>query len=143
MDHRESQALRETLARIDDALGDAVAIARRADPGAGRPLLLRALRDATAGLHRARELAGKAPETRGSTTTRAERALHDLRTPLTAIVGWIQLVRAKGFEKATTLQAFDTIERNATLLTNTLDRLAGEPPSERGQKGRGPFRLAG
>jgi signal transduction histidine kinase len=137
-----SQALSEALARIDDALGDAVAIARRASPADGRPLLLRALRDATAALRQARETAGMLSDPRGS-TGRAARALHDLRTPLTAILGWIQLVRGKGFEKATTVRAIDTIERNAALLSEMLERLSGDPASERGQKSRDPFRLAG
>jgi signal transduction histidine kinase len=137
-----SQALSEALARIDDALGDAVAVARRASPVDGRPLLLRALRDATAALRQAREAAGAVSDPRGS-GGRAAHALHDLRTPLTAILGWIQLVRGKGFEKATTVQAIDTIERNATLLSQLLDHLASEAPSGRGQKSRGPFRLAG
>jgi signal transduction histidine kinase len=136
-----SQAMSEALARIDDALGDAVAIARRASPTDGRPLLLRALRDASAALQQARETAGRLSDPRGG-AGRAARALHDLRTPLTAILGWIQLVRGKGFEKATTIQAIDTIERNATLLSDMLERLATDQPSDRA-KTRPPFRLAG
>jgi signal transduction histidine kinase len=142
MEQPGSQALSEALARIDDALGDAVAIARRASPADGRPLLLRALRDATAALRQARETAGMLSDPRGS-TGRAARALHDLRTPLTAILGWIQLVRGKGFEKATTVQAIDTIERNAALLSEMLERLSDDPASDRGRKSRNPFRLAG
>jgi signal transduction histidine kinase len=121
-----SQVLSEALARIDDALGNAVAIARRAGPADGRPLLLRALRDATEGLRQAREVAGQFVEPKGA-GWRATRALHDLRTPLTAILGWVQLVRGKGFEEATTVRAIDTIERNATLLADMLDRLAAGP----------------
>jgi signal transduction histidine kinase len=137
-----SHPLSEALARIDDALGDAVAIARRASPADGRPLLLRALRDATAALQQARETAGKLSDPRAS-TGRAAGALHDLRTPLTAILGWIQLVRGKGFEKATTVQAIDTIERNATLLSDMLERLASDQPADRRQRTRPPFRLVG
>jgi signal transduction histidine kinase len=122
-----SQALGEALARLDDALGDAVAIARRGGPADGRPLLLRALREATAALRQARELAGQASEP-ARAGARTLRALHDLRTPLTAILGWIQLVRGKGFEKATTVQAIDTIERNATLMAQMLDRLGADRP---------------
>src|SRR5262245_17585679 len=142
MGQPEPEALTEALARIDDALGDAVAIARRAGAGDSRPLLLRALRDATAGLHRARELARQTAPAKGG-GGRPPNLLHDLRTPLTAILGWIQLVRGKGFEKATTIQAIDTIERNATLLVGMLDRISTDAASDRGQKGRGPFRLAG
>lgn len=120
-----SHALGEALARIDDALGDAVAIARRGGPTDGRPLLLRALREATTALREAREVAGRAAEP-AKAGGRTLRVLHDLRTPLTAILGWIQLVRGKGFEKATTVQAIDTIERNATLLVQMLDRLGAD-----------------
>ena len=112
---------------------------RRASPADGRPLLLRALRDASAALRQARETAGTLAEPRGS----GARTLHDLRTPLTAILGWIQLVRGKGFEKATTLQAIDTIERNATMLAQMLDRLSPDGASDGSRKGRGPIRLAG
>ena len=60
-----------------------------------------------------------------------------------AILGWIQLVRGKGFEKATTLQAIDTIERNATMLAQMLDRLSPDRASDGSRKNRGPIRLAG
>jgi signal transduction histidine kinase len=120
-----TQALGEALARLDDALGDAVAIARRGGPADGRPLLLRALREASAALRQAREVAAQEAEP-ARAGGRTARALHDLRTPLTAILGWIQLVRGKGFEKATTVQAIDTIERNATLLARMVDRLGAD-----------------
>jgi signal transduction histidine kinase len=137
-----SQALSDALARVDDALGDAVAIARRASPADGRPLLLRALRDASMALRQAQETAGRVAESRGNGMGAAG-ALHDLRTPLTAILGWIQLVRGKGFEKATTVQAIDTIERNATMLAQMLDRLSPDRASDGSRKGRRPIRLAG
>jgi len=40
-------------------------------------------------------------------------AAHALRTPLTAILGWINLVRAGELDAATSARAVDTIERNA------------------------------
>jgi CheY-like chemotaxis protein/nitrogen-specific signal transduction histidine kinase len=40
-------------------------------------------------------------------------AAHALRTPLTAILGWINLVRAGELDPATSARAVDTIERNA------------------------------
>jgi len=38
---------------------------------------------------------------------------HDLRTPLSAILGWAELLRMRQFEPGTTSQAIKSIERNA------------------------------
>ena len=49
-------------------------------------------------------------------------------------------MRGKGFEKATTVQAIDTIERNAAMLAQMLDRLSRDGASDGSRKGRGPIR---
>lgn len=38
---------------------------------------------------------------------------HELRTPLNSVLGWVQLLRTRSFDEATTLRALETIERNA------------------------------
>ncbi|HEY9651528.1 MAG TPA: response regulator [Coleofasciculaceae cyanobacterium] len=38
---------------------------------------------------------------------------HELRTPLNSVLGWVQLLRTRSFDQATTLRALETIERNA------------------------------
>lgn len=38
---------------------------------------------------------------------------HELRTPLNSVLGWVQLLRTRSFDEATTIRALETIERNA------------------------------
>src|SRR5438552_13416137 len=38
---------------------------------------------------------------------------HELRTPVNAILGWTQILRAKRLDEVTTVRAFEAIERNA------------------------------
>ncbi|MDZ7956253.1 ATP-binding protein [Nostoc sp. DedQUE09] len=40
---------------------------------------------------------------------------HELRTPLNSMLGWVQLIRTRKWNEATTYKALETIERNAQL----------------------------
>ncbi|WP_414519317.1 ATP-binding protein [Nostoc sp. PCC 9305] len=40
---------------------------------------------------------------------------HELRTPLNSMLGWVQLIRTRKWDEATTSKALETIERNAKL----------------------------
>jgi signal transduction histidine kinase len=46
---------------------------------------------------------------------------HELRTPLNAILGWSQLLLGRKFDEAKTIQALQTIERNAKLQTQLIE----------------------
>jgi signal transduction histidine kinase len=46
---------------------------------------------------------------------------HELRTPLNAILGWSQLLLGRKFDETKTLQALQTIERNAKLQTQLIE----------------------
>jgi signal transduction histidine kinase len=48
---------------------------------------------------------------------------HDLRTPLTSILGWIQLAEAKGVENESTARALSVIKRNAVLQSHLINNL--------------------
>jgi PAS domain S-box-containing protein len=48
---------------------------------------------------------------------------HELRSPLNPILGWSQLLQTQEFDRAKTLQALSTIERNAKLQTQLIDDL--------------------
>jgi len=48
---------------------------------------------------------------------------HELRTPLTAILGWTHMLRSGKFDEANTVQALETIERNARAQTRLIDDL--------------------
>jgi PAS domain S-box-containing protein len=48
---------------------------------------------------------------------------HELRSPLNAILGWAQLLRARQLNSAKTAQAIETIERNAKLQTQLIEDL--------------------
>ena len=50
-------------------------------------------------------------------------ASHELRSPLSAILGWVQLARSRNFNKATTNRALEIIERNAKLQNRQIDNL--------------------
>jgi PAS domain S-box-containing protein len=57
---------------------------------------------------------------------------HDLRTPLTAIMGWAHLLRTGNLDEATRARALETIERNVRLQAQlTADILAGAFPRRR------------
>ncbi len=54
---------------------------------------------------------------------------HDLRTPLTAIMGWAHLLRTGNLDEATRTRALEIIERNVRLQAQlTADILAGAFP---------------
>lgn len=48
---------------------------------------------------------------------------HELRSPLTPILAWAQILRLKKFDAATTEYALETIERNAKLQTQLIEDL--------------------
>jgi PAS domain S-box/diguanylate cyclase (GGDEF) domain len=50
-------------------------------------------------------------------------ASHELRSPLSAILGWVQLARSRKLNEATTSRALEIIERNAKLQNQQIDNL--------------------
>ncbi|WP_424410199.1 response regulator, partial [Microcoleus sp.] len=50
-------------------------------------------------------------------------ASHELRSPLSAILGWAQLARSRKLNEATTSRALEIIERNARLQNQQIDNL--------------------
>ena len=50
-------------------------------------------------------------------------ASHELRSPLSAILGWVQLARSRNLNEATTSRALEIIERNARLQNQQIDNL--------------------
>lgn len=50
-------------------------------------------------------------------------ASHELRSPLSAILGWVQLARSRKLNEATTSRALEIIERNARLQNQQIDNL--------------------
>jgi signal transduction histidine kinase len=46
---------------------------------------------------------------------------HELRTPLNAVLGWTQLLRTRKFDETATVQALETIERNAKSQVKLID----------------------
>ncbi|MEG3896156.1 MULTISPECIES: diguanylate cyclase domain-containing protein [unclassified Microcoleus] len=48
---------------------------------------------------------------------------HELRSPLSAILGWVQLARSRKLNEATTNRALEIIERNARLQNRQIDNL--------------------
>lgn len=48
---------------------------------------------------------------------------HDLRAPLTSILGWIQLAEAEGVEKSSTAKALSVIKRNAVMQSHLINDL--------------------
>lgn len=48
---------------------------------------------------------------------------HELRSPLSAILGWVQLARSRKLDEATTSRALEIIERNARLQNQQIDNL--------------------
>jgi signal transduction histidine kinase/CheY-like chemotaxis protein len=90
----------EAMHRADDT-GTQVAVSE-SEPDAQESEVLRlarALAEAEAGCRRRDELLSIAS--------------HALRTPLTAILGWVNLLRASELDPATSARAIDVIERNA------------------------------
>jgi signal transduction histidine kinase len=47
--------------------------------------------------------------------------VHEMRTPLTAILGWADMLRAGGLDEATAAMAVDTIQRNARMQQRLVD----------------------
>ena len=50
-------------------------------------------------------------------------ASHELRSPLSAILGWVQLARSRKLDEATTSRALEIIERNARVQNQQIDNL--------------------
>ncbi|MBD6614441.1 response regulator [Komarekiella sp. 'clone 1'] len=46
---------------------------------------------------------------------------HELRTPLNSMIGWVQMIRNRKLDEATTSKALETIERNAKIQTKVID----------------------
>ncbi|MBN3924506.1 ATP-binding protein [Nostoc sp. NMS4] len=46
---------------------------------------------------------------------------HELRTPLNSMLGWVQVIRTRKWDEATTSKALETIERNAKLQRKLID----------------------
>ncbi|MBW4683859.1 MAG: response regulator [Komarekiella atlantica HA4396-MV6] len=46
---------------------------------------------------------------------------HELRTPLNSMIGWVQMIRHRKLDAATTSKALETIERNAKIQTKVID----------------------
>ncbi|MEH1911334.1 MAG: ATP-binding protein [Nostoc sp.] len=46
---------------------------------------------------------------------------HELRTPLNSMLGWVQVIRNRKSDEATTSKALETIERNAKLQRNLIE----------------------
>ncbi|MGB7710368.1 MAG: diguanylate cyclase [Microcoleus sp.] len=60
-------------------------------------------------------------------------ASHELRSPLSAILGWVQLARSRKLNEATTSRALEIIERNAKLQNQQIDNLLDLSRLLRGQ----------
>jgi signal transduction histidine kinase len=50
-------------------------------------------------------------------------ASHELRTPLNAILGWTKILLKGRLDQVKTVQAMETVERNATILSRLIDDL--------------------
>jgi signal transduction histidine kinase len=50
-------------------------------------------------------------------------ASHELRTPLSAILGWVKILLKGRLDQVKSVQAMETIERNATILSRLIDDL--------------------
>jgi CBS domain-containing protein len=68
-------------------------------------------------------LARTSPATDSSLVARLARTVHDLRTPLTAMLSWTWALK-HGLDGPRALRAFDAIERNARTQARLLDELA-------------------
>jgi signal transduction histidine kinase len=120
MEEHGPEALRALLSGIGDHLGSAIDTLSRAD--GPREQALRQLRDATVQLRRAGDVAERiAPALTDATRKDLPLLVHDMRAPLTAILGWAQLLRGHGEDEALTLRAIETIERNGKILVGMLD----------------------
>ncbi|MEZ2227515.1 diguanylate cyclase [Microcoleus sp.] len=60
-------------------------------------------------------------------------ASHELRSPLSAILGWVQLARSRKLNEATTSRALEIIERNAQIQNQQIDNLLDLSRLLRGQ----------
>lgn len=58
---------------------------------------------------------------------------HELRNPLSAILGWTRLMRDRKLDEAILTRAFETIERNAKLQTQLIEDLLDLSRIEQGQ----------
>src|SRR5207247_5092056 len=100
---------------------------------------LRQLRDASTQLRQARDVAGRiCPEAREASAEDLTLLVHDMRAPLTAILGWAQLLRGHGSDEAVSLRAIETIERNGKILVGMLDEIGRTRPSLSGPEPRVP-----
>jgi signal transduction histidine kinase len=50
-------------------------------------------------------------------------ASHELRTPLSAILGWVKILLKGRLDQVKSVQALETVERNATILSRLIDDL--------------------
>jgi hypothetical protein len=135
MEEPSPKALSALLNRISDRLGSAIDTLRNAD--GQRERALRQLGHASTQLRQARDVAGRiGPEAREASCGNLTLLVHDMRAPLTAILGWAQLLRAHGGDEAITLRAIETIERNGKMLVAMLDDISRTRPPLSGREPR-------
>ncbi|MEO5693938.1 MAG: histidine kinase dimerization/phospho-acceptor domain-containing protein [Usitatibacter sp.] len=53
---------------------------------------------------------------------------HDLRTPLTAMAGWLHLIETGSLDEAATRRAFEKLRRNIDDQVRTIERHLGDSP---------------
>lgn len=97
---------------------------RRVDPELDRSLdLARALRDKEELLERERQAREELQRANEAKDRFIAVLSHDLRSPLNAILGWVQMLRREVLDSTARNRAFETIERNALAQARLIDEL--------------------
>lgn len=135
MEEHSAEALSALLRGISDHLESAIDTLRHAD--GRRERALRQLRDASTQLRQARDVAGRiGPEAGEASCGDLTLLVHDMRAPLTAILGWAQLLRGHGGDDGPQADGLETIERNGKILVGMLDEIGRTRPSLSGPEPR-------